>query len=64
MTTKIAADALTAELYAADIARHLALIARSQHRIAVALASEHRQAVLAHLRDLGCEHAARVLNRA
>ena len=46
-------DEITAELFAADVARHLAVIASSQHRISVAICSKHRQAVLRHLRDLG-----------
>ncbi len=47
------ADTLTAELYAADVVANLGRIANAQHRIAVALASDLRPAVLAHLRDLG-----------
>lgn len=48
---------LIAELYAAEVARCLGVIARAQHRIAVALCSNQRGDVLKHLAALGISEA-------
>jgi hypothetical protein len=55
---KAALAAVEAELLAADVCRQLSTIAVAQHRIACALASEHRAAVLGHLRGYGISEAA------
>ena len=51
-------DELTAELFAAEVCCNLARIAKGQHRIACALAGEHRPAVLKQLRSLGISEEA------
>jgi len=49
---------LIAELYAAEVARCLGVIAKAEHRISVALCSQQRSDVLKHLAALGISEAA------
>ena len=51
-------DSLTAELMASDVSYQLGVIATAQHRIACAMKSEHRTAVLGHLRRYGISEQA------
>lgn len=58
MERKSLFDELTGELLAADVALQLTRIAQAQHRITVALASDHRAIVLRHLEAIGITEAA------
>ncbi len=51
-------DKLTGELMAADVVLQMAIIAKAQHRIRCALASDVRNVVAERLRELGVSEAA------
>ena len=58
MSERDVIDDLTAELFAADVVQNLGVIAKAQHRIAIALSSPCRLSVIEHLRGLGITEAA------